>query len=154
KLSGLPAEKKAGRRYELPTEAEWEHACRAGTTGPFAFGAALSTDQANCDGTYPYNGSKRGLYRRKPTTAGRFPQNAFGLCDMHGNVWEWCSDWYGPYAEDEKTDPKGPEKGTARILRGGSWFSYPWRCRSAYRRWSAPGFRDEVIGCRMCLRGG
>src|SRR5262249_11255020 len=108
-----------GKVYRLPTEAEWEFACRAGTTTPFATGPTISTDHANFDGTYIYEGGKKGVYRKATTPVGSFPPNAWGLCDMHGNVWEWCSDLYGPYPDGDITDPIGPATGEDRVLRGG-----------------------------------
>ena len=89
--------KKDGKTYRLPTEAEWEYACRAGTTTPFHFGATISANQANYEGNDTYGNGKKGVYRQKTTPVGSFPPNAWGLFDMHGNVWEWCADWYGPY---------------------------------------------------------
>ena len=99
--------KKDGKTYRLPTEAEWEYACRAGTTTPFHFGDTISVNQANYDGNYTYGNGKKGVYRQKTTPVGSFPANAWGLFDMHGNVWEWCADWYGPYPEEELKDPQG-----------------------------------------------
>ena len=120
------------RKYALPTEAQWEYACRAGTETPFAFGETISTDQANYHGNYIYGKGKKGQYREKPSPVGSFPPNAWGLYDMHGNVSEWCADHYDKYGSEAVTDPKGPAKGD-RILRGGSWRSYPGACRSAFR---------------------
>jgi formylglycine-generating enzyme required for sulfatase activity len=138
-----------GQRYRLPTEAEWEYACRAGTTTPFLFGETISTDQANYNGTY--GGGNKGQYRQKTTSVGTFPGNAFGLFEMHGNVWEWCEDWRGPYPQSEITDPKGPDNGDARVLRGGSWGMHPLWCRSASRFHDDPGCRDVNVGCRVVL---
>ena len=129
--------KKDGKAYRLPTEAEWEYACRAGTTTPFHFGATISTDQANYDGNSTYSNGKKGVYRQKTTPVGIFPANAWGLFDMHGNVWEWCADWYGPYPEEELKDPQVFVGGDRRVCRGGSWDGGPWYCRSAYRYWRA-----------------
>jgi formylglycine-generating enzyme required for sulfatase activity/tRNA A-37 threonylcarbamoyl transferase component Bud32 len=140
-----------GKRYRLPTEAEWEYACRAGTTTPFSFGQTISTDQANYDGNYTYGQAKKGVYREQTTPVGSFPANTWGLYDMHGNVWEWCQDWYGPYPTGEEKDPKGYEKGEARVLRGGSWIRNPRGCRSASRRRSAPSGRGGDYGCRVAL---
>jgi formylglycine-generating enzyme required for sulfatase activity/serine/threonine protein kinase len=144
------AVKKIGKMFRVPTEAEWEYACRAGTTTPFAFGQTISTDQANYDGNYTYADGRKGVYRKKTTPVGTFPANPWGLHDMHGNVWEWCADWYGPYHKEDLTDPKGIKSGDARVLRGGSWNFYPRRCRSACRTRRAPGYRD-FFGCRVVL---
>jgi formylglycine-generating enzyme required for sulfatase activity len=144
KLSDLPEEKKAGRTYRLPTEAEWEYACRAGTTTPFHCGTSLSSKQANFNGNYPYGGAEKGPYLRKPTKVGSYPPNAWGLYDMHGNVLQWCSDHYDPdyYAKSPKEDPKGPEKGVVatgfpndfyRVVRGGCWLDEGRACRAARR---------------------
>jgi formylglycine-generating enzyme required for sulfatase activity len=143
--------RKTGKRFRLPTEAEWEYACRAGTTTPFHFGETISTDQANYDGNYTYGKGKKGIYREKTTPVGSFPANGWGLHDMHGNVWEWCQDWYGPYPSGEVTDPQGSTKGDARVLRGGSGYILPGYCRSAFRRRHAPAFRDGDCGCRLVL---
>ena len=123
------------KSYRLPTEAEWEYACRAGTTTPFHFGETISTDQANYNGNFTYGNGKKGVYRKKTTPVGSFPANAWGLYDMHGNVWQWCQDWYGDYPQKDVVDPQGPEKGEYRVLRGGSWSNDPRYCRSAYRLW-------------------
>jgi formylglycine-generating enzyme required for sulfatase activity len=144
KLSALPEEKKAGRVYRLPTEAEWEYACRAGTTTPFAFGNALSSKEANFDGAYPYGGAPKGPNLLKPVKVGSYAPNAWGLYDMHGNVMEWCSDWYDPdyYKNSPAKDPRGPDKGVQEtsfgkdfyhVVRGGCWLDEASGCRSAYR---------------------
>ena len=135
-----------GRAYRLPSEAQWEYACRAGTTTPFHFGARITTDQANFDGNYTYNGSAKGEYREQTVPVGSFPPNAFGLYDMHGNVWEWCQDaWHGNY-KDAPTDGSAWEaKGDlSRVLRGGSWSYNPRDCRAAYRYDSAPDYRGRL----------
>jgi uncharacterized protein (TIGR02996 family) len=139
------------RRYRLPTEAEWEYACRAGTTTPFHFGATISTDQANYDGNYTYGKGKKGVWREETTPVGSFPANAWGLYDMHGNVWEWCQDGYGPHPHSDIKDPQGQNNGDARVLRGGSWFNDPRWCRSACRRWYAAAIRGDLVGCRVVL---
>ena len=131
--------------YRLPTEAEWEYACRAGTTTPFHFGETISTDQANYNGNYIYGNGKKGVYREKTTPVGSFPANAWGLHDMHGNVWQWCQDWYGDYPQKDVVDPQGPEKGEYRVLRGGSWIYDPRYCRSAFRFGNEPGIRKTVL---------
>jgi uncharacterized protein (TIGR02996 family) len=140
-----------GRRFRLPTEAEWEYACRAGTSTPYSFGNTISTDLANFDGTNGYAHAPRGVSRRETTSLGMFPANAFGLHDMHGNVWEWCADWYGTASADEEVDPVGPPDGDAHIIRGGSWYVHPRRCRSAYRDSAAVDFRRDDCGCRIVL---
>jgi formylglycine-generating enzyme required for sulfatase activity len=141
-----------GRTYRLPSEAEWEYACRAGTETPFHFGATFTTDQANFDGNYTYNGSTQGEYRQKTVPVGSFPPNAFGLYDMHGNVWEWCQDaWHESYdGAPSDGSPWGGGKGQSRVLRGGSWYFKPRRCRAAYRHNNPPGFRYDSVGFRVC----
>ncbi len=142
---------KTGREYRLPSEAEWEYACRAGTTTPFYFGETITTDLANYDGSYTYASEPKGKYRQQTTDVGSFPPNAFGLYDMHGNVWEWCQDTY-------HQDYNGaPSDGTAwtdndnyyRVLRGGSWFSRPEDCRSAYRYRYFADYDSDSIGFRV-----
>jgi formylglycine-generating enzyme required for sulfatase activity len=142
---------KTGRRFRLPTEAEWEYACRAGTTTPFHFGETISTDQANYDGNYTYGNGKKGVWRRATTPVGSFPANAWGLYDMHGNVWEWCLDWYGPYPQGVRKDPQSINNGTARVRRGGSWYFGPRNCRSAFRGRCVAGGRNRDYGCRVLL---
>jgi formylglycine-generating enzyme required for sulfatase activity len=134
--------------YTLPTEAQWEYACRAGTTTPFHFGKSLSSKQANFNGNYPYGGEK-GPYLKETTPVGAYPANAWGLYDMHGNVWEWCADWYGDYGEAEVLDPCGPARGSRRVVRGGSWYDHARDCRSACRGRDAPGGRDFLLGFRV-----
>jgi formylglycine-generating enzyme required for sulfatase activity len=137
--------------YRLPSEAEWEYACRAGTTTSFYFGETISTDQANYNGNFTYGTGKKGVDREKTTPVGSFPANAWGLHDMHGNVLQWCQDWYGDYPQKDVVDPQGPENGEDRVLRGGSWIGNPVFCRSAFRNWNDPGHRYLFIGCRLCL---
>ena len=151
KLSSLPEERAARRTYRLPTEAEWEYACRAGTTSPFHFGSQLNGEQANCDGGYPYGTTDKGPDLKRTTTVGSYAPNAFGLYDMHGNVWEWCQDWYGEqyYATSSSADPKGPSSGSSRVLRGGSWGSGARYCRSAYRGRYTAGYRYDGSGFRL-----
>jgi len=150
KLSELPEEKAGERIYRLPTEAEWEYACRAGTTTPFHFGSELNGSQANCDGTRPYGTSTEGPQLGRTTTVGSYAANAFGLCDMHGNVWEWCNDWYAGeyYTSSPENDPVGPTKAWRRVIRGGSWCCAG-VCRSAFRYWYSPGGRFVNLGFRV-----
>jgi len=142
---------KTGRKARLPTEAEWEYACRAGTVTAFHTGDRIGADQANCNGGSMDGGGAQGVFRAETTAAGSFPANAWGLHDMHGNVWEWVSDWHGAYPAEAVTDPKGPEEGDARVLRGGSWGYDPWHCRSAVRDWIAPDGGNYDIGFRVAL---
>lgn len=139
-----------GKIYRLPTEAQWEYACRSGTTTPYHFGDALSTDQANYDGSQNFGRGRKGPSRQQTTPVASFPPNAWGLYDMHGNVWEWCQDWYGDYPRSDATDPVGVEQGQCRVLRGGAWFCNSEFCRAAYRRRDAPDYR-YYCGVRVCL---
>ena len=150
RLSEMPEEKKAGRKYRLPTEAEWEYACRAGTITPFNFGSQLNGRQANCDGTRPYGTDTKGPNLEKTSPVGTYPANAWGLYDMHGNVWEWCSDWYGEYPSGSVTDPSGPARGWQRVYRGGDWRVDAVNCRSADRGCD-PSIRSRLIGFRVVM---
>jgi len=146
--------RKTGRTVRLPTEAEWEYACRAGSTARFCFGD--SDDEL---GGYAWHGKNfwpwdshrdTGEYHALPV--GQKKPNAWGLYDMHGNVWEWCSDWYADsYADANSTDPSGPASGSCRVLRGGSWSRDPPHCRSASRNRRAPGGRADGIGFRLVV---
>ena len=142
-------EREGTKKYRLPTEAEWEYACRAGTSTPFFFGGCLSTDEANFDANYPMPGCPKGRYLGKPIPVDSFPPNAWGLYGMHGNVWEWCQDWYGPYPLDNVTDPTGSPSGKKRVLRGGSWRCDARCSRSANRGWGFPGCRNNYFGFRV-----
>ena len=122
----------------LPCEAEWEYACRAGSTTPFNTGKSLSTNQAKIEGN-------------ETNEVGSFAANAWGLFDMHGNVSEWCSDWYGPYPSTAQTNPKGPKTGTGRVYRGGSWGDGANRSRAAYRSNSHPENSYSNLGFRLVL---
>jgi formylglycine-generating enzyme required for sulfatase activity len=135
--------------YRLPTEAEWEYACRAGTATPFNTGDNITTESANYDGNFPYNNKPRGLYREHTTETGSFPPNPWGLYDMHGNVMEWCWDWYGSYDPEARTAPPGAASGASRIRRGGSWVSDARHVRSAYRPSVVPSYRDNYLGFRL-----
>jgi formylglycine-generating enzyme required for sulfatase activity len=151
KLSSLPEEERAGRKYRLPTEAEWEYACRAGTTTVFHFGTQLNGRKANCNARRPYGTSTPGPYLGRPTTVGSYEPNAFGLFDMHGNVCEWCQDWYDPeyYKKSPTDDPPGPSEGSGHMVRGGDWYRVPLFCRSAYRGWDVPRRRIAYLGFRV-----
>jgi formylglycine-generating enzyme required for sulfatase activity len=143
---------RTGQMVRLPTEAEWEYACRAGTTTPFNTGETISTDQANYNGHFTYGSGSKGESPQTTLAVGSFASNSFGLYDMHGNVWEWCQDWYGSYAAGDAVDPQGPATGPSclRVLRGGSWADYPRRCRSACRRWDDPfGVFNPCFGFRV-----
>jgi formylglycine-generating enzyme required for sulfatase activity len=141
---------KEGVTYRLPTEAQWEYACRAGTTTPFHTGETVTPDQANYDGNSTYAGGPKGEFREETTAAGSFAPNAWGLHDMHGNVWEWCADWYGgAYAEGDATDPTGPASGDRRIFRGGCWMNFPAVCRSANRAKVVPESWNFHLGFRV-----
>ncbi len=133
----------------LPTEAEWEYACRAGTQTPFWFGDNITPEQVNYDGNYPYPGGKKGQYRKQTVDVKDLPCNAWGLYQMHGNVWEWCQDWFGDYSAEAVTDPSGPDSGGYRVLRGGSWDSLGRYVRSASRDWFTPADRYVSIGFRL-----
>jgi uncharacterized protein (TIGR02996 family) len=142
-----------GRNFRLPTEAEWEYACRAGTRSPFAFGDVLTTDQANYDGNYPYGQSPKGIYRERTSPVTLFQPNAWGLHDMHGNVWEWCNDWFWAayYLHSVEENPAGPVEGSSRTVRGGSWYFGARPTRSSYRFWMDPEQRDDDLGFRVVL---
>ncbi len=133
----------------LPSEAQWEYACRAGTTTPFSFGDNITTGQVNYDGNYPYAGGPEGEYRERTVEVKELPANGWGLYQMHGNVWEWCADWLGDYPEGTVTDPTGPDEGRGRVLRGGGWLHFGRNCRSASRGGLEPGERLRFIGFRL-----
>jgi formylglycine-generating enzyme required for sulfatase activity len=155
---------KTGKQYRLPSEAEWEYACRAGTTTPFHFGATITTDLANYRGTdwqyegttYPgnYGDAPKGIYREQTTEVGSFSANAFGLYDMHGNVWEWCADpWHENYngapIDGRVWQLDSDRDNKLRLLRGGSWYDDPRGCRAAYRLRLECGNRNDFIGFRV-----
>jgi formylglycine-generating enzyme required for sulfatase activity len=135
--------------YRLPTEAEWEYACRAGTVTPFSTGNNITTDQANYDGNYPYNGNEKGPYLEKTWAVGSGVTNSWGLYNMHGNVWEWCWDWYGDYSTGSQTDPIGAGSGEYRVVRGGSWSYGGQYLRSAARGTNTPSRRGNRLGFRL-----
>ena len=155
----------SGKTYRLPSEAEWEYACRAGTRTPFYFGETVTTDLVNYRGTHwEYRGKiysgiyadePRGEYRESTTAVGQFPPNSFGLYDMHGNVWEWCADTFHENYQEAPTDGSpwyGDNDNHFRIIRGGSWNIYPRNCRSADRGWSYPDIRLNNDGFRVVYR--
>ena len=143
KLSDLPEEKKAGCEYRLPTEAEWEYACRAGSKTAYSF-----DDE---EGLLPEHGWFNRNSSDRIHTVGLLEPNAWGLYDIHGNVWEWCSDWYGEYPNGALSDPTVTKKGSYRVLRGGSWFHEAASCRSASRYRNYPSNRNSFIGFRLAL---
>ena len=162
RLASRPAEMQAGRKYRLPSEAEWEYACRAGTNTAFHLGGSLSSRQANFNGNYPAGDAKQGEYLRRTTNVGSYGPNAFGLYDMHGNVAEWCADWYDPdyYLDSPEENPLGPPFGVVDtrfenfdqnffvVVRGGCWVDDGRACRSAYRFRAMPNTQYRLIGFR------
>ncbi|HIK37459.1 MAG: formylglycine-generating enzyme family protein [Geminocystis sp.] len=144
-----------GRNFRLPTEAEWEYACRAGTTESFCFGGTITSELANYKASYGYGVGGTGKWRQETTEVGSFPANHFGLYDMHGNVWEWCLDhWHENYEgaptdgsawlEDEEEEGELP-----RVIRGGSWDDTAYYCRSGVRLLALPEFKGKLIGFRV-----
>jgi formylglycine-generating enzyme required for sulfatase activity len=142
---------KTGRNYTLPSESQWEYACRAGTTTPFYFGETITPDLGNYDGNSTYGNASKGSYRKKTTKVGEFPPNDFGLYDMYGNVWEWCQDTWHKNYQDAPMDGSAltSRNNNAHILRGGSWISLPRYCRSATREDYTPDNRLYLIGVRV-----
>ena len=142
---------RTGRRYRLLSELEWEYAARAGTTGPFHTGGTISTDQANYDGNFTYGDGVRGVYRERTVPVGSFPPNAFGLYDVHGNVWEWVQDCWNSSYQGAPIDGSAWKSGDCsdRVLRGGSWFNKPRYLRSANRSRDFTGFRNNSCGFRV-----
>jgi formylglycine-generating enzyme required for sulfatase activity len=150
--------KKTSQPYRLPSEAEWEYACRAGTATPFSFGATISTDQANYNGNYTYGKGTKGEYQERTTKVGSFPPNPWGLYDMHGNVWEWVEDvWHESYEGAPAdgaawTDGGGKQSSHLRVYRGGSWNNNPRGLRSAFRFRESPVYRCIDLGFRVVRR--
>jgi formylglycine-generating enzyme required for sulfatase activity len=162
RLSALEQEQRAGRTYRLPTEAGWEYACRAGTATRFSFGEKISAKDANFDATQPYGGvnkevafggGEQGPRLGRTTAVGSYRKNAFGLYDMHGNVYQWCNDWHDEdyYKVSPGKDPQGPVRGQAgeRSMRGGTWHDPAWNCRSACRSRNRPEVRGYGLGFRV-----
>ncbi len=156
RLSRRQAERRAGRVYRLPTEAEWEYACRAGTSSVFYWGDTACSTQANFDGNLPYGDAPIGPDLQQTSPVGSYPPNAFGLFDMHGNVWEWCNDWYREryYRKCARENPKGSRSGYERVLRGGSWNYQGGYTRSADRGRLPPSSRESHMGFRVALTAG
>ncbi len=159
--------------FDLPTEEEWEYACRAGTSTPFFWGDTWSLDKANCNGRSPYGPTAPlwdddGFTLERPTPVGSYPPNAWGIYDMHGNISEWVADWYPAYEDSPDCPelfadwcyPDSTEESLAqefprerfKILRGGSWYSGAWAARSAYRAFVSSDLKDETFGFRVVLR--
>ncbi len=145
---------KTGKKYRLPSEAEWEYACRAGTTTPFYFGESITPDLVNYNGNYAYASAPKGQYRQQTTDVGTFPPNAFGLYDMHGNVWEWCEDdWQENYINAPINGSALISRSNKKLLRGGSWYYDPEYCRSAFRLYDLLDNYDFNIGFRVVCSG-
>ena len=150
---------KTGRTYRLPSESEWEYACRATTTNPFTYGDTILSSIVNYDATSPYKQAQTGLCRGKSTPVASFPPNLFGLYDMHGNLWEWCLDeWFDNYQNapvdgNARGDLETQNEQTQRVVRGGSWFSYGSRCRAASRASLSASFRNDHYGFRVVCTG-
>jgi formylglycine-generating enzyme required for sulfatase activity len=162
KLAVLTDETSHGREYRLPSEAQWEYACRGGHLIRAILGdkhtlaihldqpaSSLSSTQANFEGNVPYGGAVKGPNLERPSKVGSYRPNRLGLCDMHGNVWEWCSDWSGEYPSGAAIDPLGPPHGTYRVCRGGGWRSYGRYCRAANRDGGEPWHRNCDLGFRV-----
>jgi uncharacterized protein (TIGR02996 family) len=153
RLSALPEEVKSGRRYRLPTEAEWEYCCRSGASSStaFHFGDSLTFTQANFNGQEPYGAAEKGPLPGRTCLVGSYRPNALGLYDMHGNVWEWCLDWVDEryYGACPAQDPPGPSHGSYRVLRGGGWWYDGRYCRSAFRGLNSPEHRHHDSGLRV-----
>ena len=147
--------RQSGRAYRLPSEAQWEYACRAGTSTPFHTGETITSELANYCAEHTFRTEPAGPYRHVTTPAGMFPPNGFGLYDMHGNLWEWCADtWHADYtgapAGDAPWERGGDKAG--RVVRGGSWHDVPAACRSAARTRYEAGQGDDFVGFRVVMR--
>jgi formylglycine-generating enzyme required for sulfatase activity len=145
---------KTGKNYRLPSEAEWEYACRSGTTTPFYFGESITPDLVNYNGNYTYASAPKGKYRQQTTDVGTFPPNSFGLYDMHGNVWEWCEDdWQENYINAPINGIALISRSNYKLLRGGSWDCNPGGCRSACRGSTYLDLDYDRIGFRVVCSG-
>jgi len=151
RLSQRPEEAKAGRVYRLPTEAEWEYACRAGSSTTFHYGDSLSSQQANFNGKHPFGDANSAVFLNRTTAVGSYKPNKFGLFDMHGNLHEWCLDRFSRdyYSVSSQQDPQGPKYGNSRVIRGGDWYSDGRDCRSAFRYADIPDGRFYALGMRV-----
>jgi formylglycine-generating enzyme required for sulfatase activity len=148
--------KKIGRRCALPSEAQWEYACRAGSHTPFSYGPTLTSDLANYNGEFSYRGGPKGIYRHVTTPVGSLPPNAFGLFDLHGGLWEWCADaWHDDYygAPPDGSAWQASPRAPFRVARGGSWHDIPEVCRSAARLKARADEGDEMTGFRIVMNG-
>jgi formylglycine-generating enzyme required for sulfatase activity len=147
--------RQTGRAYRLPSEAQWEYACRAATSTPFHTGETITSDQANYCAEHTFRAEPAGPYRHVTTPAGTFPPNGFGLYDMHGNLWEWCADtWHSDYTGAPLGDAPWERGGdrAGRVVRGGSWHDVPAACRSAARTRYEAGQGDDFVGFRVVMR--
>jgi formylglycine-generating enzyme required for sulfatase activity len=144
---------KSGSTYRLPTEAEWEYGARANTTTPFSFGDTISTSQANYNSKYIYGKGREGAAIDRTTRVGTYAPNEFGLYNMHGNVMEWVSDWYGEkyYSSSPRQNPTGPSEGTERVYRGGDWYHAPYIARSGDRHKHSGDLHKRYLGFRLLL---
>jgi len=138
-----------GFKFRIPTEAEWEYACRAGTKTPFSYGSYLVDTLANYNAKIPSQYSVPGMFLGHPKPVGSYPVNQWGLHDMHGNVWEWVSDWYAPYSKNKVIDPSGPTSGKEKVIRGGSWYYGAENAKSSHRRIHTPKLWGFSIGFRL-----
>ncbi len=150
-ITGARATIVGGNGYRLPTEAQWEYACRAGTVGMYHYGERNTGREANLRGRTSYASGPSFKSLDRPAKVGSYPANAWGLYDMHGNVGEWCWDWYGKdyYGQSPPSDPQGPDRGDQRVVRGGSWLDAETACRSASRFWLTPDERKDHVGFRV-----
>lgn len=140
-----------GYQFDLPTEAQWEYACRAGRKTAYFWGNSCNGTEANCDGNFPCGTTAKGPFLERTTDVGTYEPNDWGFYDMHGNVCEWCRDWYNDDYGEDAIDPVGPSSGWCRVTRGGSWLNYAQYCRSAYRSSNSPDYHVRYLGFRLAL---